>query len=71
MVIYLWHLASTQIIVNDKDFSLKMFVTHIISGEVILNAENTYFLLKNSFVLYIYIYILRQQQSTKHRPSQH
>ena len=53
MVIYLWHLASTQIIVNDKDFSLKMFVTHIISGEVILNAENNSFLLQKSFVLYI------------------
>ena len=67
MVIYLWHLAFTQIIVNNEDFSLKTFVTLIISGEVILNAGNTYFLLQKYFVLYI----LRQQQSTKHRPSQH
>ena len=67
MVIYLWHLDFTQIIVNDEDFSLKMFVTHIISGEVILNARNTYFLLQKYFVLYI----LRQQQSTKHMPSLH
>ena len=67
MVIYLWHLAFTQIIVNDEDFSLKTFVTHIISGEVILNAENTSFLLQKYFVLYI----LRQKQSTKHMPTQH
>ena len=67
MVIYLWHLSFTQIIVNDEDFILKTFVTHIISGEVILNVGNTSFLLKKSFVLYI----LKQQQSTKHRPSQH
>ena len=65
MVIYLWHLAFTQIIVNNEDFSLKTFVTHIISGELILNVGNTSFLLRKSFVL------LRQQQSTKKKPSQH
>ena len=67
MVIYMWHLAFTQIIVNDQDFSLKTFVTHIISGEVILNSGNTSFLFEKCFVFYI----LRQQQSTNHMHSQH